>query len=88
MLELGMVQQNEYDEAVKKVEDGLPFQKAENLGSIYSYHTDATISQVIEDVAKEKGISKSLASTMFTVVDLQFTQHKIQHFNLKWMKLW
>ena len=53
MLELGMVQQNEYDEAVKKVEDGLPFQKAENLGSIYSYHTDATISQVIEDVAKE-----------------------------------
>ena len=63
MLELGMVQQNEYDEAVKKFEDGLPFQKAENLGSIYSYHTDATISQVIEDVAKEKGISKSLAST-------------------------
>ena len=60
---LGMVQKNEYDEAVKKVEDGLPFQKAENLGSIYSYHTDATISQVIEDVAKEKGISKSLAST-------------------------
>ena len=63
MLELGMVKQNEYDEAVKKVEDGLPFQKAENLGSVYSYHTDATISQVIEDVAKEKGISKSLAST-------------------------
>lgn len=63
MLELGMVEQNEYDEAVKKVDDGLPFQKAENLGSIYSYHTDATISQVIEDIAKEKGISKSLAST-------------------------
>ena len=63
MLELGMIQQNEYDEAVKKVDDGLPFQKAENLGSVYSYHTDATISQVIEDVAKEKGISKSLAST-------------------------
>ena len=63
MLELKMIEQNEYDEAVKKVDDGLPFQKAENLGSIYSYHTDATISQVIEDVAKEKGISKSLAST-------------------------
>lgn len=63
MLELKMIEQNEYDEAVKKVDDGLPFQKAEKLGSIYSYHTDATISQVIEDVAKEKGISKSLAST-------------------------
>ena len=58
-----MISNSEYDEAVQKVNDGLPFQKAENLGSIYSYHTDATISQVIEDVAKEKGISKSLAST-------------------------
>ena len=63
MLELEMISNSEYDEAVQKVNDGLPFQKAENLGSIYSYHTDATISQVIEDVAKEKGISKSLAST-------------------------
>ena len=63
MLQLGMVEQSEYDEAVKKVDDGLNFQKAENMGSIYSYHTDAAIAQVIEDVAKEKGISKSLAST-------------------------
>lgn len=63
MLQLGMVEQSEYDEAIKKVDDGLNFQKAENMGSIYSYHTDAAIAQVIEDVAKEKGISKSLAST-------------------------
>lgn len=63
MNELGMVQQSEYDEAVKKVDEGLNFQKSENTGSVYSYHTDATISQVIEDIAKEKGISKSLAST-------------------------
>lgn len=63
MKELGMIKQEEYDEAVKKVEEGLKFQKAENMGSIYSYHTDAAIAQVIEDVAKEKGISKSLAST-------------------------
>ena len=63
MLELGMVEKTEYDEAIQKVENGLTFQKAENLGSIYSYHTDATISQVIEDVAKAKGISQSLAST-------------------------
>ena len=63
MNELGMVEKTEYDEAVKKVEEGLNFQKSENTGSVYSYHTDATISQVIEDIAKEKGISKSLAST-------------------------
>ncbi len=63
MNELGMVEKTEYDEAVKKVDEGLNFQKAANTGSVYSYHTDATISQVIEDIAKEKGISKSLAST-------------------------
>lgn len=63
MNELGMVEKTEYDDAIKKVDEGLSFQKSENTGSIYSYHTDATISQVIEDIAKEKGISKSLAST-------------------------
>lgn len=63
MLELKYITQEEYDEAVKKVEDGLHFQKSEVRGTIYSYHTDATISQVIDDIAKEKGISKSLAST-------------------------
>ena len=63
MKELGMIGQDEYDEAVKKVDDGLEFQKSQNLGTVYSYHTDAAISQVIEDIAKEKGISKSLAST-------------------------
>ena len=36
MLELGMVEKTEYDEAIQKVENGLTFQKAENLGSIYS----------------------------------------------------
>ena len=63
MKELGMIEQAEYDEAVTKVENGLPFQKATSIGSVYSYHTDAAISQVIEDIAQEKGISKSLAST-------------------------
>ena len=63
MKELGKVSQEEYDEAVKQVDDGLNFQKSESMGSVYSYHTDATIAQVIEDIANEKGISKSLAST-------------------------
>lgn len=62
MRELGMIEQAEYDEANKKVDEGLQFQKTESKGSIYSYHTDAAIAQVIEDIAKEKEISKSLAS--------------------------
>ena len=63
MKDLGMIGDEEYNQAVQKVDAGLTFQKAENMGSVYSYHTDATISQVIEDIANEKGISKSLAST-------------------------
>ncbi len=62
MLELGMIDQTQYDEACQQVEEGLKFEKSESLGSIYSYHTDATIAQVIEDIAKEKEISKDLAS--------------------------
>lgn len=79
MLELGMVEKTEYDDAYKKVEEGLTFQKSENIGTVYSYHTDATISQVIEDIAKEKGISRSLASTYvyssgLTIYSTQDTQ--------------
>ncbi len=63
MLELGMIEQAEYDEAYQKVEEGLHFEKAQTTGTVYSYHTDATIAQVIEDVAREREISTSLAST-------------------------
>lgn len=63
MLQLGKIEKAEYDEAVAKVEEGLKFEQSKALGTMYSYHTDATISQVIEDIAKEKEISKSLATT-------------------------
>ena len=63
MLDLKNIQQAEYDEAIAQVDAGLKFEQAQSLGTNYSYHTDATIAQVIEDVAKEKEISKSLATT-------------------------
>ena len=63
MKQLGKIEQSEYDEAVKQVDEGLEFEQSNALGTMYSYHTDATIAQVIEDVAKEKEISKSLATT-------------------------
>ena len=63
MLQLGKIEKAEYDEAVAQVEEGLKFEQSQALGTMYSYHTDATISQVIEDIAKEKEISKSLATT-------------------------
>ena len=63
MLELGMIDQSQHDEAYQKVENGLTFEQAPVSGTVYSYHTDATIAQAIEDIAKEKQISESLAST-------------------------
>ena len=62
MKELGYItNEDDYNTAVAKVEAGLKFEKSESQGNVYSYHTDAVISQVINQVASEKGISKELA---------------------------
>ncbi len=63
MLELGYINQEEYDKAVAKVDKGIKFKKGTQTGSVYSYHTDATIAQVISDIAEEKGWSKEYATT-------------------------
>ena len=63
MLDLGYIDQEKHDEAVQKVDKGLKFKKGTSKGSIYSYHTDATISQVINDFMKEKGWSEEYATT-------------------------
>ena len=70
--------QEEYDAAVAKVENGLPFSKGElSSGTNYSYHTDAIIEQVIDQVMNEKDISRELAKnyvygsglTIYSTVD-------------------
>ena len=52
MKELGYIEnQEEYDAAVAKVEAGLTFTKGTmSTGTTYSYHTDAAIEQVIDQV--------------------------------------
>ena len=58
----GMIEnEDEYNAAVAKVEAGLKFEKGYSGASNYSYHTDATIKQVINQVMEEKNISKDLA---------------------------
>ena len=63
MLELEYINEAEYDEAVEEVNPGLNFDKGEiETGSvIYSYHTDALISQLISDLAEEKGVTEEFA---------------------------
>ena len=62
MKKQGMItDENEYNNAVKEVNDGLKFEQGYTGESDYSYHTAATINQVVEQVMTEKNISRELA---------------------------
>lgn len=63
MLELGYIKQDQYDKAVKNVDKGLKFKNGSQKSVIYSYHTDATISQLISDLIAEKNWSEDYAKT-------------------------
>ena len=63
MLEVGYISQEERDVAIKEVnEQGMKFTKGERTTN-YSYHTDALINQLIEDLMQEKQLSKAAAET-------------------------
>ena len=62
MLELKYISEDEYELAVQEVSN-LKFSKGEicNNSSVYSYHTDALINEVISDLSQRKYISKDFA---------------------------
>lgn len=92
MLELGKISNSEYEEAVNEVNNGLDFEEGEiETGDcIYSYHTDALINEVIEDLAEEKNISEDFAknylylsgSTIYSTQDSSI-QEKVEEESLK-----
>ena len=54
--------EEEYNAAVAKVEAGLTFKKGNTSSTYsYSYHTQAAIEQVVQQVMKEKGLSEDFA---------------------------
>ena len=63
MHELGYINEDEYNDAEKEVEKGLDFEQGEikTESAIYSYHTDALISEVIGDLAEDKNITETFA---------------------------
>lgn len=63
MLECGYINQEEYDKACAKVDKGLKFKKSNQKAQIYSYHTEATITQLINDIMEEKQVTKEYATT-------------------------
>ena len=63
MLEVGYISQEERDTAIKEVnEQGMKFTKGERTTN-YSYHTDALINQLVEDLMEEKQLSKAAAQS-------------------------
>ncbi len=57
--------EEEYNNAVAEVENGLNFKQGANVSKTsYSYHTAAAIKQVVEDLMEEKEITKETAELM------------------------
>ena len=78
MLELGKISQEEHDTAVQKVDEGLNFQEGQISGNVYSYHTDAMLSQAAKDLAEKNGWDEEFAgmkieSSGYTIYTTQDT---------------
>lgn len=74
MLELGYISNKEYDEAVAKVEQGIKFERGDvNIQNtvIYSYHTDALISELIKDISENKKVTETFAENYLYMANLK-----------------
>ena len=66
MKELGYINQEEYDSAVAEADSGLKFNKGKITStSNYSYHTDAVLDQVINQVMQEKRYFKRISRKLY-----------------------
>ncbi len=81
MKELGNINSDEeYEKAIAKVEKGLKFKKGKvTQDNIYSYHTDAAILQIIDQLMEEKNLTHEAAqlylySGGFTIYTTQDTK--------------
>ena len=62
MHELGKINsEDEYKQALEKVENGLEFKKGASLANVYSYHTDAAILQIENQIMEEKDLTREAA---------------------------
>ena len=73
MLELKYIDEESYNKAIENVEKGLKFKKGkiETESAVYSYHTDALISQITEDIAKKYKISETFATNYINMAGLK-----------------
>lgn len=81
MFELGEIEPEEYNKAIIEVQKGLNFSKGNNVETLYSYHTDAALNQVIEEFAKKNNMSTALAKSYIYSNDL--TIYTTQNTNIQ-----
>ena len=79
MKELGNISsEEEYNAAIQKVDNGFEFKKGRIVETVYSYHTDAAIMQIINQLMEEKDLTYDAAklylySGGFTIYTTQDT---------------
>lgn len=63
MKELNYITEEQYAEAQKEVENGLPFKKGDGASVTVdlSYHTEAALDQIIEQIKEEKDMDQKMA---------------------------
>lgn len=78
MLELEYIDEDIYNLAISNVEKGLNFEKGEikSEDAVYSYHTDALILEITEDIQEKYNISEDFATNYINMAGL--TIHSTQ----------
>ena len=79
MLELEYITQDEHDEAVSNVKSGLEFDNGDieaKSDGVYSYHTDALITEITNDIEDKYNISEEFATNYINMAGL--TIHSTQ----------
>ena len=74
MLELKYISQEAFDEAISQVDNGFNFKqgKLENQSDgVYSYHTDALVSELVETISNKKHISTKFATNYLNTAGLK-----------------
>lgn len=73
MKELGYIKDdNEYNKSVQNIEKGLNFKNGEVLSNdgVYSYHTDALITEITNDICNQYNISETFATNYIYMAGL------------------
>ena len=75
MLELNYISENDYNAALESVSKGLIFKQGKiestSKNNIYSYHTDALINEITQDISKKKKISTEFATNYIEMAGLK-----------------